>query len=64
VESVIVYCAQVRQRLPAFDSTEKRMALEALGVRVTSIPERPLQVQGSIPLGEIMPVRLDGLTTR
>jgi hypothetical protein len=57
VESLIDYCTQVRQRLHAFDRTEKRIALEALDIRVAWIPEQPLQMQGSIPLGKITPVQ-------
>jgi site-specific DNA recombinase len=41
VEALIEYRAQIHQRLHAFDTTEKRIALEALDLRVTWIPEQP-----------------------
>ncbi len=56
VEALVRYCAQVHQRLQTFDEEEKRLALEALGIRVTWTPDQPLAVQGSIPISYIMPV--------
>jgi site-specific DNA recombinase len=50
VGALIDYCARVRQRLQTFDRAEKRLALEALDIRVTWIPGQPLTIEGSIPL--------------
>jgi site-specific DNA recombinase len=52
--ALIEYCARVRQRLQTFDDAEKRVALEALAIRVTWIPEQPLVIEGSIPVGAIV----------
>jgi site-specific DNA recombinase len=54
VEVLTSYCARVRQQLHRFDQTEKRTALDALNIRVTWIPEAPLTIEGSIPVGEIV----------
>jgi DNA repair exonuclease SbcCD ATPase subunit len=58
VETLIDYCARVRQRLQTFDAAQKRLALDALDVRVTYMPGMPLDVQARIPLtsheGEIV----------
>jgi site-specific DNA recombinase len=56
VEALIDYCARVRQRLQTFDEAEKRLALDALEIRVTWIPQQPLDIQGSIPIDTIMPI--------
>jgi site-specific DNA recombinase len=53
VDALIAYCARVRQRLQTFDQIEKRLAIEALDIRVSWIPGQPLTIQGSIPLGQI-----------
>jgi site-specific DNA recombinase len=53
VEALTNYCVRVRQQLQTFNYTEKRLALEALTIRVTWTPGRPLSIQGSIPLGDI-----------
>jgi site-specific DNA recombinase len=53
VDALTAYCARVRQRLQTFDQTEKRIAIEALDIRVSWIPGEPLAIQGSIPLGQI-----------
>jgi hypothetical protein len=54
VDTLIGYCARVHQRLHTFDHPEKRMALEALAIRVSWNPGQPLMIQGSIPLGDIV----------
>jgi hypothetical protein len=56
VEALMRYCDQVRQRLQTFDEGEKRLALEALDIRVTWTPNQPLAIQGSIPIDDIVPV--------
>jgi type I site-specific restriction endonuclease len=56
LESLISYCIYVRQCLQTFDEREKRLALEALDIRVTWTPNDPLTIQGSIPLSDIVPV--------
>jgi site-specific DNA recombinase len=53
VDALTAYCARVRQRLQTFDQAEKRLAIEALDIRVSWIPGQPLAIQGSIPLGQI-----------
>jgi site-specific DNA recombinase len=58
VEALLGYCERVRQRLQTFSPEEKRLALAALNVQVRWTPEEPLQIEGSIPLGEIVPVPL------
>jgi site-specific DNA recombinase len=60
VGALIDYCAWVRQRLQTFDTAEKRLAFEALNVRVTWPPGEPFRIEGSIPLGPIdaIPPRL------
>jgi septal ring factor EnvC (AmiA/AmiB activator) len=44
------YCRRVVQNLHRFDLTEKRVALEALNITVTWHPDKPLAIQGSIPV--------------
>jgi site-specific DNA recombinase len=56
VEALIGYCERVRQRLQTFDAAEKRLAFESLNVRITWTPGQPLAIEGTIPLGEIVPV--------
>jgi hypothetical protein len=58
VEALIGYCERVRQEMQVFDAAEKRLAFEALNVRVTWTPGQPLAIEGSIPLGEIVPLSL------
>jgi hypothetical protein len=55
-EALMGYCARVRQRLERFDSAEKRLAFEALNVRVTWTLGQPLAIEGTIPLSQIAPV--------
>jgi site-specific DNA recombinase len=50
VETLSDYCARVRQRLQTFDVAEKRLALDALDVRVTYTPGQPFDVQARIPM--------------
>jgi site-specific DNA recombinase len=56
VEALTEYCRRVRQRLQTFDHAEKRVALEALDIRVTWVPGQPLRIDGSIPMGTIAPM--------
>jgi hypothetical protein len=58
VEALIGYCTRVCQRLQTFDGTEKRLALEALDIRVTWLPGQPFTIQGSIPLGDLVSIPL------
>jgi chromosome segregation ATPase len=58
VEALLGYCERVRQRLQTFSAEEKRLALEALNVQVRWTPGEPLHIEGSIPLGEIVPAPL------
>jgi hypothetical protein len=53
VEALTEYCGRVRQHLETFDHAEKRLAIEALHIRVSWIPGQPLIIQGTIPLGDI-----------
>jgi DNA-binding FrmR family transcriptional regulator len=48
------YCARVYQQLHAFDHAEKRLAFEALDIRVSWTPGQPLQIEGCIPLDAIV----------
>jgi hypothetical protein len=54
VDALTEYCARVHQGLTTFDHTQKRLALEALEIRVSWIPGRPLVIHGSIPLEAIV----------
>jgi len=56
VEALIGYCARVCQRLQTFDVAEKRLALEALDIRVTWIPGQPFEIHGSIPIGDLVSI--------
>ncbi len=58
VEALIDYCERVRQKLQTFDAAEKRLAFAALNVRITWTPEQPLAIEGTIPIGEIVPLSL------
>lgn len=58
VEALLGYCERVRQKLQTFEAAEKRLAFEALHVRVRWTPGEPLAIEGSIPLGEIAPIQL------
>ena len=58
VEALIGYCTRVRLELQTFNAKEKRMAFEALNVRITWTPGQPLTIEGMIPLDEIVPVPL------
>jgi hypothetical protein len=51
--SLMEYCARVRSQLQHFTLEEKRLALEALGIAVVWMPDKPLAICGSIPLQEI-----------
>jgi site-specific DNA recombinase len=53
-EILVDYCARVRQHLQTFDNAEKRVAFEALDIHVSWTPEQPLQIEGHIPIGEIV----------
>ena len=48
--SIKEYCARVKQNLHGFDLAEKRLALAALNIAVTWHPDKPLEIQGSIPV--------------
>jgi hypothetical protein len=50
VEALTGYCKRVHQRLQTFDHAEKRMALQALNIRVSWTPGQPVAIQGSIPI--------------
>jgi len=50
VDVLTEYCARVRQRLQTIDQTEKRIAIEALDIRVSWIPGQPSAIQGTILL--------------
>jgi site-specific DNA recombinase len=56
VDALTEYCARVCERLQTFNHAEKRFALEALNIRVKWTPGQPLAIEGSIPLGEIVPM--------
>jgi hypothetical protein len=40
----------VKKNLNSFDLAEKRLALAALNITVTWHPDKPLDIQGSIPV--------------
>lgn len=56
VEALIDYCARVRAALQSFEAAEKRLALEALDIRVTWTPGQPPKIQGTIPIDTIAPI--------
>jgi hypothetical protein len=56
VEALIGYCSRVYRRLETFNNAEKRMAFEALDIRVRWIPGEPLTIEGSIPVGTIVAI--------
>jgi hypothetical protein len=58
VKALMGYCDRVRLRLQTFDAAEKRLAFEALNVRITWTPGQPFAIEGTIPLGEIAPISL------
>jgi hypothetical protein len=45
------YCQRVAHNLKNFTLEEKRLACEALKISVTWHPDKPLEIQGSIPVG-------------
>jgi site-specific DNA recombinase len=54
VEVLTDYCARVRQKLHALNKAEKRVAFEALDIKVSWTPGTPPMISGSIPLPEIV----------
>jgi site-specific DNA recombinase len=56
VGALIDYCARVRQALQTFDDAEKRLAFDALDIRVSWTPGQPLSIQGTIPMEAIAPI--------
>jgi hypothetical protein len=54
VDALTEYCQRVRQRLQIFNHAEKRVALEALDIRVSWTPGHPVAIQGSIPIEAIV----------
>jgi site-specific DNA recombinase len=58
VEALMGYCERVRLKLQTFDAAEKRLAFDALNVQIRWTPGAPLQIEGNIPLGDIVPVSL------
>jgi hypothetical protein len=56
IETLIDYCARVRQELQTFDATEKQRTFEALDLRVTWTPGQPLSIQGVIGADAIAPI--------
>jgi hypothetical protein len=44
VEALTAYCARVRQHLQTFDGAEKRVALQALDIRVSWMPGQPFVI--------------------
>ncbi len=48
--SLVKYCQRVRDTLHRFDNEEKRLALNALNITVVWHPDKPLEIQGSIPV--------------
>jgi hypothetical protein len=59
VEALIGYCTRVRLELQTFNAKEKRMAFEALNVRITWTPGQRLAIECSISFGKIAPVPLE-----
>jgi site-specific DNA recombinase len=53
VEALTAYCARVRRGLTSFDDAQKRLALDALDIRVTWTPGAPIFIGGTIPLAPI-----------
>jgi site-specific DNA recombinase len=54
VDTLLDYCARVRESLHTFDMGEKRLALEALDIRVTWTAAKELDIEGRIPLEPIV----------
>jgi site-specific DNA recombinase len=48
--SLVEYCQRVRETLHQFDFPEKRHALDALNISVVWHPDKPLEIQGSVPV--------------
>ena len=48
--SLITYCERVRENLRDFSMQEKYLALEAFNISVLWHPDKPLEIQGSIPI--------------
>lgn len=49
-QSLLNYCAHVQAQLHDFSVDEQRRALQALNITVTWHPDRPLRLQGNIPV--------------
>jgi Anaphase-promoting complex, cyclosome, subunit 3 len=56
VEALIDYGAPVRAALQSFEAAEKRIAFEALDIRVTWTPGQPPRIQDTIPIDTIAPI--------
>jgi site-specific DNA recombinase len=48
--ALTAYCRRVRAELTRFDLEDKRLALSALQLTATWYPDKPLEIQGSIPV--------------
>jgi hypothetical protein len=53
VDALTEYCVRVRQGLQTFDQAKKRIALDALNIRVRWTPGQPLAIEGTIPMETI-----------
>jgi site-specific DNA recombinase len=51
---ILTYCLQIKEQLDTLDMPHKRLALEALDIRVTWAPDEPIHIAGSIPLDIIV----------
>ena len=48
--SLVEYCQRVCDTLHRFDNEEKRLALNALNIAAVWYPDKPFEIQGSIPV--------------
>jgi hypothetical protein len=55
-QTLIDYCAKVREHLKACTFEEKRLAFEALDLQITWTPGKPLRIEGCIPTEPVMSI--------
>jgi site-specific DNA recombinase len=55
-QSLIDYCGRVREHLRVFTLEEKRLAFEALDLKIAWTPGEPLRIQACIPIDPVMSI--------
>jgi site-specific DNA recombinase len=55
-QTLIDYCARVREHLKALTSEEKRLAFDALNLKIAWTPGEPLRIQACIPIDPVMSI--------